>query len=124
MFRIRKKFRFEAAHQLPAAFSTDCMRMHGHSYTVELFLVASFLDEDGMVMDFGKLKGFIESIKAMWDHKIIQNLPKPTAEAMAMTIYEGLALHLKQTEKSCRVRVERVRVHETETGWAEYEEDK
>jgi 6-pyruvoyltetrahydropterin/6-carboxytetrahydropterin synthase len=134
MYRIRKKFRFEGAHVLNSAFSTDCMRIHGHSYIVEVFIKGDTLNSDGMLIDFGELKGEVQHWINEWDHKLIvdRDHPKyrqmlqlhkmeiegvdfnPTAEKMAKYLYERIG----ET-----YQVDKVRVHETETGYAEYWEE-
>lgn len=138
MYRIRKKFRFEAAHQLTSAHSkacTDCI--HGHSYVVEIFLTSYALNKDSMVLDFGVLKPIIDQIKGQWDHALIlhRNVEKfyqpfrennqkmiyldenPTAEVMASLLYLFIKKYIP-----AEVHLEKVRVHETETGYAEYSE--
>lgn len=138
MYRIRKAFAFECAHQLKKAFSSACVdSIHGHSYKVEIFLVADSL-QDGMVLDFGQLKGFKERVQEEWDHALL--LPEgftppeschkvmilkdgqgqPTAEWMAKVLFEALREFLRAITPSLRVRAEKVRVHETESGWAEF----
>ena len=144
MYRIRKQFRFEAAHQLDRAFSKDCSdSIHGHSYVVELFLTSKCLDGDGMVIDFGHLRDAVEEIKAAFDHtlilshklrveygaipckKIVELVCSPTAEVMANIFFDGVARKVMglHPPASNGLRLEKVRVHETTTGWAEYEED-
>jgi len=146
MFTIRKKFTFEAAHQLEKAHSkacTDCI--HGHSYVVELYIKAWRRNDAGMVVDFGMLKAFIKDVNDMWDHALI--LPKslvadykpltdsgklkkvfiasenPTAEWMALELYYLLDAFLRgNIGGDCSVQ--KVRIHETDSGWAEYEEPK
>ncbi len=139
MFRVRKTFRFEAAHILKSAYSKDCSNtIHGHSYVVEVFLKSPELNEDGMVMDFGELKDIIGSIFTAFDHalilpaefkqtdgtppldgKIIWWSTNPTAETMAREFFGRVAARLN---RHTYVKVEKIRVHETTTGWAEYEE--
>ena len=141
-FRIRKRFTFEAAHQLEKAFSQDCVEtIHGHSYVVELFLISEKLDEEGMVLDFGYLKEFIKLTKKRLDHalilhksneKIVEELGQrkvvytegnPTAEFLAAMIFKGLEEFLECLilSLSSSAKVEKVRVHEAESGWCEFE---
>lgn len=140
MNRIRKSFTFEAAHQLERAFSKECSDcIHGHSYTVEMFLKSGALDSDAMVMDFGVLKGFKKIVMDSWDHGLLLHEDKkphymplieagllkrekvsfltrnPTAETMARMLYKMLWDFVTDAH----VIVEKVRVHETSTGWAE-----
>jgi len=151
MFRIRKRFTFEAAHQLLDAYSKDCsLTIHGHSYIVEVFLVSQGLDQMGMVLDFGLLKPAIDDIKARWDHALLlprsllktlsakarwdskiemfpNNMP-PTAEVMAQMLFNHFSEYIdgllqQQTRGGLKMRIEKVRIHETETGWAEYQRE-
>lgn len=145
MYRIRKLFRFEAAHQLCAAESDCCKAcIHGHSYRVEVFLKTKTLNAAGMVIDFGQVKTWIQPVIDEWDHalflppslvqeytgtpskKIIPFITNPTAETMARALFDHLEALLAEfygRQKGGRVQVEKIRVHETETGWAEYEAD-
>lgn len=145
MYKIRKQFKFEGAHQLYNAYSkacTDCI--HGHSYLVEVFFESSNLDETGMVIDFGKInalfKGYIDEY---WDHSLIMpdlfskkyldllaeynkklNIVSynPTAENMAKYMFQEFISILNQNNINIKVTIAGVRVHETTTGWAEYSE--
>jgi len=129
MYKIRKMFRFEAAHMLSSSYSEECQRVHGHSYRVEVMLTGRMLNDDGMLIDFKKLGEIVRPLIMAWDHEVIisedrPGMPtewvevpfNPTAENMARYLHDkirplvsGLAVH--------------VRVHETETGWAEYGEE-
>ena len=143
MFRIRKKFKFEAAHKLEKAYTKECFEcIHGHSYIVELFLTSIGLNEMSMVLDFGYLKPFIASIRSEWDHALFLHncqrenfqplidagvlkkvvfLPQDsTAEVMACLICEKLRTFLRKNDH-LTVNVEKVRVHETANGWGEFQ---
>jgi len=126
MYRIRKKFKFEAAHRLTSAYSKECTdSIHGHSYIVEIFIESKILNEDGMVIDFKKLKEKIKPLIDLWDHKVILHTKdteklknccvvpfNPTAENMAKTIYVACF--------RAGITVSKVRIHETDSGYAEY----
>ena len=148
-FLIRKQFKFEAAHQLEDAYTKACSDcIHGHSYTAELVLSSKFLGPNDMVVDFGELKPFINSIREQWDHglhlhdnkrvwidplieagilkesKVTFWRMNPTAEAMARSLYNSLCRYItdKGSHWNC-VTVVAVRVHETSTGWGEWRND-
>lgn len=132
MYQIRKKVRFEMAHILDSSYSKECQQIHGHSYIAEIFLQADKLNKDGMVLDFKKLKETINTeILANFDHALITSdtwynqkktylrlkgitrVPyNPTAENMAKDFFERLF--------SVHPEVCKVRLHETESGYAEY----
>lgn len=144
-----KRFTFEAGHQLVSSYSAECREcVHGHSYKVEVRLARlSSLDPDGMVVDFKKIKELFKPIIDLWDHAVI--LPfelagkydsdvskkivlvewNPTAENMALALFhkfqEALRDAIADTLDNAvmpDVRVESVRLQETETGWVEYSE--
>jgi len=67
--------RFSACHFIPR--HEKCSRLHGHSYTVRLILEGS-IGEDGMVMDFVKLKRALKTLADEFDHRIL--LPRLSSE--------------------------------------------
>jgi 6-pyruvoyltetrahydropterin/6-carboxytetrahydropterin synthase len=137
MFTIRKKFKFEMAHQLHKAYTDACAStVHGHSYICEVFFTSEKLDETGMVIDFTQVKDKIKEYINSWDHALVmcadmpfeyincllkynKNLKittyNPTAENMAKDIFD----FIKKIIPTCS----RVRLHETDTGYAEYFKD-
>jgi len=143
MFTIRKIYRIEYAHQLKSAFSEACWKtIHGHSGVVELFFESDSLDEDSMVIDFGKISSLIKQEVMKLDHALIipESLPidyiscllkyneklilvpyNPTAEQFALNLFEKIERLMTSMEvKSKDIRLKKVRFHETETGYAEY----
>ena len=121
MYRIAKRFSFEAAHRLvglPAGHK--CANLHGHNYTVEVTLAAADLDECGFVIDFGALGPVEDFLKSVLDHQGSLNdivAFSPTSENLARYIFDQAAAALVLPT---RVRLESVRVSETPTTWAEY----
>lgn len=143
MYTIRKQFKFEGAHQLFKAYSECCTgAIHGHSYLVEVFFRSQNLDDTGMVIDFGKVSDLYKDyIDKKWDHTLVmpnmfphdylvilatynrkfRTVPyNPTAENMARQMFEDF--DKINTENNLNVLINKVRVHETTTGWAEYYE--
>lgn len=137
MYNIRKKFKFEMAHQLISAYSNECKDcIHGHSYILEVFFSSNDLNDSGMVIDFKQVKDEINDYIKSWDHALVMScqMPKdyldnlkkynknlkiteynPTAENMTFDIFS----YIKHKFKSCV----KVRLHETNTGYAEYAEN-
>ena len=135
MYIIRKKFKFEMAHQLFDAYSKACSeQIHGHSYICEVYFKSEELDGTGMVIDFTKVKDKIKEYIDSWDHCLV--MPRgmspeylncllkfnkrikitddnPTAENMARDMFN----HIRGLIPQCF----KVRLHETDTGYAEYE---
>ena len=134
MYTIRKIFKFESAHILDSAYSKECTTIHGHNYKVEVFLSTETLNEDGMVIDFKELKEIIYPIFKNWDHKLIHSPLfalnatnsiqvdfNPTAENMALYLHDEIVRKLAVKLAKQGGFKAKVRIHETDTGWAEYE---
>jgi 6-pyruvoyltetrahydropterin/6-carboxytetrahydropterin synthase len=150
MYRICKQFEFQAAHIL-SRHSGRCRFPHGHNYRVEVTLTAEELDENSMVCDFQALKSVVTECLDPMDHAMLLNSsdtkscetfadnPRtvifdnrdPSSEVMAREIFEHLKRRLQagtvETSAGMRfnfnpaIRVEKVRVWETSTAWAEYQ---
>ncbi len=149
MYRICKQFEFQAAHIL-SKHPGKCKYPHGHSYKIEVTLVADKLDENEMVCDFHAISAIVKEYIEKLDHAIMLNSadmgncvaneknPRrivfdnqdPTSEVLARKIFEHIESRLQ--EKKIRsandvefkinpsARIEKVRVWETSTAWAEY----
>lgn len=137
MYTIRKEFKFEAAHVLNTSESKECRRIHGHSYRVEVFLSRMDLNSDGMVEDFKMVKEAFKPVIDELDHalvvkesaystafknrneKVIIFGKNPTAENMAEFIYDFANKEILSDE----VFIDSIRVHETDSGYAEFKPD-
>lgn len=145
-YRIAKTLVVESGHLLskhPAA----CRFPHGHSRTVEVVLIADTLDGRDMVCDFKALKHVLSATIERYDHSLSLNTADanypalratygeriipfdnadPTTEVLARTIFHELRAHLATSPGDATypipptVRLERIRVTETATSWAEY----
>jgi 6-pyruvoyltetrahydropterin/6-carboxytetrahydropterin synthase len=147
-FRIAKSFTVESGHLLtkhPGA----CRFPHGHSRTIEIVVVSDTLDRRDMVCDFGALKAAAAEAIARFDHTFAINsadphyeelraaygdrvIPfdctDPTSEVVAREVFNAVRARLTAVNPDSTypidpgVRLERVRVTETATSWAEYSE--
>lgn len=137
-YRVRKLFKFEMAHVLSRSYSEECQTIHGHSYRLEVIITAD-LNADGMVIDFKLLKEIVKKkVIDKFDHSlVIPNINKadydwvklipgkkvvvdynPTAENMAKRIYSSIFWEIRKMIPDILLLV--VRLHETDTGYAEY----
>jgi len=109
MYRLTKRAKIEVAHFLPK-HKGKCKQLHGHSLEIEVELTASKLNDDGMVADFGDVKGIIE----LYDHQCLNEMEPfnsgvdPTSENLARLIAERCA------ESFDELQCVEVRVTETE----------
>ena len=150
-FRISKSFEIESGHIL-SKHPDKCRFPHGHSRRIEIVLSADRLDANDMVCDFKALKETIKDFLDAWDHALClnsedTNLPyyqkaygerivsfpqtDPTSEVMAKAIFDELRRRVAEAQARPtgspyvippHVRIERVRVTETSSSWAEYGE--
>ena len=125
MYRIKKELTFDAAHFLPD-HEGHCKNLHGHSYKVEVWIKGYTLNDMGMLIDFGELKSIID----LYDHSCLNEKPefniarggqRPTAENMAKWFYFLLDTLCDGQENE--VGVEKIRVWETDSAYAEYSKE-
>ena len=88
MWSISKRFKFSAAHILPR-HPGKCQRLHGHNYVAQVFARGTQLDDQGMVMDFGKIKESMEALIGTWDHRFL------IASPYVVSIRDGRDLELQ-----------------------------
>ncbi len=147
-YRISKSFEIESGHIL-SKHPGKCRFPHGHSRRVEVVLAAATLDANDMVCDFKAVKLALKPFLDSWDHALAINTDDPnyafyqekhgariisfahtdpTSEVMAKTIFDEITRCLARANRQgdfaipAGVKVERVRVTETSSSWAEYSE--
>ena len=149
-YRICKMIEVENGHLL-SKHPDKCRFPHGHTRKVELIFEADTLDDREMVFDFKLISRMIGDFLETYDHALCMNTedPKleffkeaygdriigfdgedPTTEVMARTIYlhtkASLAQFVSQPDAEYPVRpnvkIAKIRVWETTSSWAEYDE--
>lgn len=95
MYSVSKRMEIAGAHKLNLDYDSPCQNLHGHNWVVTVFCCAVNLDDNGMIVDFAKVK---KAIHGVLDHKFINEVipgMNPTAENMAKWIAD------KVTEICC-----------------------
>ena len=140
---IRQKFRFEGAHIVRNCSSKRCREnIHGHSYEVEVFLRAEPRSSNFKVMDsmlFLSVKEFIHSFDhafTLWDmeseevkkaiylinNRVAEIPVSPSAEGYALLFFyviDHLISAVKLADNGDNMKLHAVRIHETQSGYAE-----
>lgn len=137
-FRIAKSFTVESGHLL-TKHAGACRFPHGHSRTIEIVVASDNLDAHDMVLDFKTLKSSAADLIERLDHTFALNTADPrfaelrstygdriipfentdpTTEVIARELFQTLRRRLSSLTP--HVRLERLRVTETATSWAEY----
>ncbi len=147
-YRVCKTFTVESGHML-SKHPERCKYPHGHTRTVEVIVAGESLDENGMLVDFKALRLALQATIERFDHSMAVNssdplLPalqklypedavvvfqdqEPTTEAIARYLFEFAAGVLTHGFSEgpyhitpASVQLERIRVWETPSSWAEY----
>lgn len=91
---IYKTFSFDSAHYLPnVPAGHKCGGMHGHTYTVKIFLSGEPGPETGWILDYTDLKNGIRPIVSLLDHKLLNEIPgleNPTAERLIIWLWHKI----------------------------------
>lgn len=141
---IRKMFEFENAHIVRFCSSKRCKSsIHGHSYKLEVLLESKYLDNAGMVYDFGLFKQELRQIVDSFDHAItlfsgddkqyLDEMKKYSkrwiclpvnisAENLCRVFFVLIDALLKQTKMvngEEGVHLQSIIIHETRTGYAQ-----
>jgi 6-pyruvoyltetrahydropterin/6-carboxytetrahydropterin synthase len=94
MLELTKTFGFEAAHTLSRQRErAGSLRVHGHSYEVEVTLRGEPDAATGMVMDIGLLAQHLAWVREQLDHRLldeVEDLGPPTIENLARFIWRRL----------------------------------
>lgn len=87
---LSKEFTFDAAHFL-TKYHGKCENLHGHTYRLRV-TVEGPVGEDGMVMDFVRLKSIVkEDVIDRYDHQNLNDFfENPSAENVVMQIWNDL----------------------------------
>lgn len=145
-YRVCKSFTVESGHML-SKHAERCRFPHGHTRRIEVVVGADSLDENQMVVDFKALKLAVNDHVRRYDHAMAINSndplladlkrvhpdsvivfenEDPTTEVMARELFAYIAGVLATgfsgngyTIEPGRVQLERVRVWETPSSWAE-----
>lgn len=89
MYYVSKRIEVSFAHKLRLNYESKCQNLHGHNGVVVVYCCSEELDENGMVVDFTRIKKAVfDSI----DHKYLNDMTdlNPTAENLARWICERI----------------------------------
>jgi 6-pyruvoyltetrahydropterin/6-carboxytetrahydropterin synthase len=121
MFELRIETHFAAAHQLKMV-AKKCESLHGHNWKIEVVVGGSALNDAGVLIDFGELKGHVRDIMARLDHKYLNDLDMfddknpPSSENIAKYI----ACELQNRLDDLNIHVLRVTAWESVDACATY----
>lgn len=99
MYLLNVSDSFSAAHRL-CGYQGACSKLHGHNWKVRVGIRCTELDEIGMALDYGIIKGILNGILEDLDHEYLNDLPalngkNPTSEILAKYIFDRMAAGLE-----------------------------
>lgn len=123
VFEVYVQTHFSAAHYL-RGYQGDCARIHGHNWTIDVFVKCNELDEIGIGVDFKDIKQAVKGVLQRLDHFNLNALPafkdvNPSSENIAKYLYAELSKKLNSEV----VKVSKVKVCETPGAGACYWEE-
>lgn len=110
MYYVSKRLEVAGAHNLTLDYESKCSNLHGHNWIITVYCKSKELDQNGMVIDFTKIK---KAVHDKLDHQYLNDIVpfNPTAENMAKWICDNVSYCYK------------VSIQESEGNIAIYEED-
>jgi 6-pyruvoyltetrahydropterin/6-carboxytetrahydropterin synthase len=120
MYELMVETSFSSAHQL-RGYKGECEKLHGHSWKVQVNIVAEKLNEMDMAMDFHEMKEIVDEVISPLDHSFLNEIfpfteKNPSSENIAKWIYDSL----KKRFDNGNIQLSSVSVWESETTSATY----
>jgi 6-pyruvoyltetrahydropterin/6-carboxytetrahydropterin synthase len=120
MYELSIQDHIASAHLL-RGYDGPCRELHGHTWQVEVTVLATDLNPIGLVADFKDMKAKLKKFLAHLDHVNLNDLPafqkdNPSTENLARYIYRNFS-------KECSpLKIKHVRVWESATAYITYYE--
>ena len=120
MFTVKVSCQFDAAHFL-RNYEGKCANLHGHTWTVVVYLKVSEVNQIGISVDFQEVRNALEPVIQQIDHHLLNDIEpfktkeNPSAENIARWIFRKLRPHLPD--------IHQVEVYESPTCSVLYNED-
>lgn len=94
MYSIKKTFEIAISHSLDLPYDSPCRRNHGHNLLITVYCHCDddALDEQGMVIDFTKIKKIIHG---QLDHRCLNDI-----EGLGFEVISVAGLSLERLEKN------------------------
>ncbi|MFO7462050.1 MAG: 6-carboxytetrahydropterin synthase QueD [Desulfatiglandales bacterium] len=122
MYEIKIVTHMAAAHQL-RGYEGGCEKLHGHNWKIEVYVTGKNLAQNGLLVDFKRVKEATAGLLAELDHSFLNDLKpfsriNPSSENIARYIYDSLSRNLNDGT----VTVSKVTAWESDTACATYME--
>ena len=96
---LYKQFTFDAAHFLPnVPKGHKCNQLHGHTYTLKVYVKGEPDKKLGWVIDFNEVRDAVKPVIDQVDHELLNNitgLENPTSELTVIWLWNRIKPNLK-----------------------------
>lgn len=122
MYELKIVTHMSAAHQL-REHGGQCEKLHGHNWKIEVYVTGRELGEDGLLIDFTRIKEATAALLENLDHTFLNEVEpfrstNPSSENIARYIYQSLSRDLDDQ----KVKVSKITAWESENACATYME--
>ena len=94
MYTVTKRLEVSGSHRLNLPYDSKCKNLHGHNWIIYVTCQTQVLDEEGMVVDFVKIKEIVNELDHQHINDIVGDM-NPTAENIARWICERVPYCVK-----------------------------
>jgi len=120
MYELMVTGRFAAAHFLRNFNKGRCEKLHGHNWRIEVVVRGDQINQVGVLIDFGELKGIMNQVLNQLDHHYLNeqdpfNVINPSSEYIARYLYREITKKLP-----IHVRIVKVSAWESDDSCATY----
>ena len=95
MYTVTKRIEVSGAHSLRLPYESKCRNLHGHNWLIDVTCQSETLNEDGMVLDFVKIKEIVGRLDHANINEVLGDDINPTAENIAKWICDSVPLCVK-----------------------------
>lgn len=88
MYTVTKRVEVSGAHKLDLSYPSKCSRLHGHNWVITVTAKSETLNDDGMVVDFTKIKQIVGQLDHACINDVLPEGMNPTAENIARWVCE------------------------------------
>jgi 6-pyruvoyltetrahydropterin/6-carboxytetrahydropterin synthase len=89
MYTVVKTMEVAGAHCLRLNYNSPCQNLHGHNWQITIYCRHEQLNENGMVVDFSKIKRIVNKLDHANLNEIL-GIGNPTAENIAKWICDRI----------------------------------
>jgi 6-pyruvoyl-tetrahydropterin synthase len=126
VFGVTVRDHMMVAHSLRGDVFGPAQQLHGATFVVDATFRGSALDDDGIVVDIGRVTEELRAVVGALGYRNLDEVPElagtnTTTEVLARHVADRLAERVRAGVLGTRVESVLVTLHESPVAWASYE---